>query len=76
MGNFFCFKVQELAERAHVHHTNPTARLQARPAIHKSTQLPDLSGAAQALHKDGDVPHAQPAGLGPRLPIALSAQKP
>ena len=56
-----------------------SAAFSARPThlvIHKSPRLPEFAGVAQALHKDGDVPHAQPKRLGPRLLIALPAQKP
>lgn len=37
VGDFFGFRVQELAERAHVHRNTPTARLQA-PQLQKYLQ--------------------------------------
>lgn len=56
VGDFFGFRVQELAERAHVHRNTPTARPQA-PQLQKYLQ--DLVRAlAVATEMTGDADRA------------------
>jgi hypothetical protein len=56
VGNFFGFRVQELAERAHVHRNTPTSRPQA-PQLQKYLQ--DMIRAlAVATEMTGDAERA------------------
>lgn len=56
VGNFFGFKVQELAERAHVHRNTPTARPQA-PQLQRYMQ-DMLRALAVATEMTGDKARA------------------
>ncbi len=56
VSDFFGFKVQELAERAHVHRNTPTARPQA-PQLQRYMQ-DMLRALAVALEMTGDAPRA------------------
>ena len=62
MGKWLCLFRHGLARFGH-------------PVIHKSPRQFEFTGVACSLDKDGDFPHPQPECFGPRLPIALSAQK-
>ncbi len=56
VSEFFGFKIQELAERAHVHRNTPTARPQA-PQLQRYMQ-DMLRALAVALEMTGDAPRA------------------